>query len=159
MDALILFLLFFLARRRRTECKFEGMQQVLGTGSPAAPGRGLQHTGAWPNLGGEALRCGLRAPEPNEPGAERLRSPGAAGAGSGCERLPVSSGATVIVGYCHLPNCSKWPPPIINNSWNVAPRHVAEAGKLMNETPTRENLGSCLLSHYPRGPTINLPSF
>lgn len=72
---------------------------------------------------------------------------------------PSRLGPRVIVEYCHLPNCAKWPPPIINNSWSVAPRHVTKAGKLMNETPTRENLGSCLLSHYPRGPTINLPSF
>lgn len=72
---------------------------------------------------------------------------------------PSRLGPRIIVEYCHLPNCAKWPPPIINNSWNVAPRHVTKARKLMNETPTRENLGSCLLSHYPRGPAINLPSF
>lgn len=72
---------------------------------------------------------------------------------------PAGRGPRIIMEYCHLPNCAKWPPPIINNSWNVASRHVTKAGKLMNETPTRENLGSCLLSHYPWGPTINLPSF
>lgn len=103
-------------------------------------------------------------PEP-DPGVGTRRAPRPTDTGDSvivCETsVRFGGGRCIKVEYCHLPNCSKpasSPPPlVIMAGAGLLPGNQAESW-WMNPL-VGENLGSCLLSYYPRGPAINLPSF